>query len=89
MLEPFSIYYVLDIHMAVKVFKLLNIDPPIHVKYFLYAGPTTFILVPVGTKAVNSLFNLYGVPGNIVEPPLKTIFVYKSFLTSKSHFIMD
>lgn len=69
--------------------KLLKIDPPIHVRYFRYAGPTTLILVPKGTKDVNYLLNLSGVPANMVDPPLKTMFVYRSFLTSKSHFIID
>ena len=75
--------------MAVNVPKLLKIDPPIQVKYFLSAGPLTLSLVPVGTRAYNYLLNLSGVPGNIVEPPLSTILEYKSFLTSKSHFIID
>jgi hypothetical protein len=89
MLTPFSINYDLDIHMAVNVPKLLKIDPPIQVKNFLYTGPTTLVWVPAGTSFYNSFLSLWGVPGNIVEPPLNTIFSYKSFLTSKSHFIMD
>jgi len=78
-----------EIHIAVKVLKLLKIDPPIHVKNLLSAGPFTFTAVFEGTRLVNYFSSLSGVPGNIVEPPLKTTFVYMSFLTSRSHFIID
>lgn len=81
--------YDLEIHMAVNVPRLLKIEPPIQVKNFLSAGPTTLILVPAGMSVVNYLLSLYGVPGNMVDPPLNTMFEYRSFLTSKSHFIID
>lgn len=67
----------------------LRIDPPIHDKNFLYAGYVTLIFVPDGTIELSSFESLYPVPGKLVEPPLNTIFVYRSFLTSKSHFIID
>ena len=86
---PFSINYVFEIHIAVNVARELRIDPPIHGKYFLYAGSVTFNLVPAGTRVLNSFESLYPVPGKLVDPPLKTILEYKSFLTSKSHFIID
>lgn len=72
-----------------KVANELKIDPPIQDRNCRSTGPTTFIFVPAGTKPVTSFDNLYGVPGSIVVPPLKTILVYRSFLTSKSHFMID
>jgi hypothetical protein len=77
------------IYIALKVDKELKIDPPIQVKYCLYGEPITFTFAVDGTKYESYFNNLSGVPGNIVEPPLKMIFEYKSFLTSKSHFMMD
>ena len=49
----------------------------------------TLILVVEGIKVCNSLETRSAVPGNIVDPPDKIILLYKSFLTSKSHFIID
>lgn len=64
-------------------------DPPTHVKYYLSGGAITLVFILEGINVVNYFIILSGVPGNIVEPPLKIIFVYKSFLTSKSTFIID
>lgn len=50
--------YDFEIHIAVKVPKLLKIDPPIHVKNFLSAGPMTLILVPAGIRVANYLLSL-------------------------------
>lgn len=75
--------------MAVKVPRLLKIDPPIQAKNFLSAGYVTLSFVPAGTKVPSYFDNLCPVPGNVVEPPLKTMLEYKSFLTSRSHFIID
>uniref|UniRef100_A0A6N2LQY1 Uncharacterized protein n=1 Tax=Salix viminalis TaxID=40686 RepID=A0A6N2LQY1_SALVM len=36
-----------------------------------------------------SLLILSAIPGNIVEPPLRTMLPYKSFLISTSHFMME
>lgn len=58
MLDPFSMNSDLEIHIAVKVLKLLKIDPPIQVKNFLYAGPFTFIGVFDGTRLVNYFSSL-------------------------------
>ena len=74
MLGPFSMYSVLLIHMAVKVASELRIDPPIHAKNLLSLGPTTFSFVPAGTSPCSYFDSLSGVPGNIVVPPLRTIF---------------
>lgn len=86
---PFSMNSDFEIHIAVNVANELKIDPPIQAKNFLYAGSVTFIFVPGGTNDPSSFESLSPVPGKFVDPPLKTMFVYKSFRTSRSHFIMD
>lgn len=67
----------------------LKIDPPIHGKNCLSGGPITLIFVVEGISVCNYLDALSVVPGNIVEPPDKMTLAYKSFLTSKSHFMID
>lgn len=64
-------------------------EPPIQGKNCLSGGPTTLIFVVVGIRDCNYLDVLSVVPGNIVDPPESIILAYKSFLTSKSHFIID
>ena len=77
------------IYIALNVDNELKIEPPIQVRYCLYGEPITFNLAVDGTKKDNYFKSLSGVPGNIVEPPLRIILEYRSFLTSKSHFIID
>uniref|UniRef100_A0A0A9H2B3 Uncharacterized protein n=1 Tax=Arundo donax TaxID=35708 RepID=A0A0A9H2B3_ARUDO len=43
----------------------------------------------LGASAVISLLMRSPIPGNIVEPPLRTILPYRSFLISTSHFMME
>lgn len=78
-----------EIPIDVKVLKLLKSEPPSQAEYFLYGVAFIFTGVFEGTRQVNYLSSLYGIPGNIVEPPLKTTLVYIYFLTSKSHFLID
>lgn len=89
MLAPFSMKSDLEIHMEVKVLRLLKIEPPIQVRNFLSAGPFTLTGMLEGTREVNSFSNLSGVPGNMVDPPLRTTLVYISLRTSRSHFMID
>lgn len=72
-----------------KVLREAKMDPPIHTLYFLSGGATTLIFMLLGASAVISLLILSAMPGNMVDPPLSTIFPYKSFLISTSHFIME
>jgi hypothetical protein len=51
--EPDYEYSALVIHMAWNVDKELNIDPPIHGRYCLSGGPTTFSLVVDGISNCN------------------------------------
>ena len=61
--------------MAWKVDKELKIDPPIQTKNFLSAGATTLIFMVEGASWVTYLFNLSGIPGYIVVPPLITMLL--------------
>ena len=87
--DPVSLNSCLEIHIVWKVEREDKIEPPIHTKNFLSEGAKTLIFIVDGAKAVTSLLNLSGIPGNIVVPPLITMLEYKSFLTSTSHFMMD
>lgn len=49
----------------------LKIEPPIQVKNYLSGGPTTLTLALAGVSRESYFMSLSGVPGNIVEPPLK------------------
>jgi hypothetical protein len=77
------------IHIVWNVDNDDKIDPPIQTKNFLSGGATTLIFMVLGARAIIYLESLSGIPGNIVVPPLITILLYKSFLTSTSHFIID
>ena len=46
------------------------------------------IFMVEGARAVISFCILSAIPGNMVEPPDKTVLAYKSFLISTSHFMM-
>lgn len=64
-------------------------DPPIQTLYFLSGGATTLIFMLLGARAVISLLILSAMPGNMVEPPERTMLPYRSFLISTSHFMME
>lgn len=73
--DPVYWYSAFVIHMAWKVDKELKIDPPIQTKNFLSAGATTLIFMVEGASWVTYLFNLSGIPGYIVVPPLITMLL--------------
>ena len=52
-----------------------------------FASPVIWLLL--GASAVISLLIRSAIPGNMVEPPLRTMFPYRSFLISTSHFMME
>merc|ERR1711878_186578 len=88
MVGPLSSYSPLEIHICWKVDKDERMLPPIHTEYFLSGGATTLIFRVDGAKAVNSLVMRSPMPANIVVPPDKTTFAYKSLRISTSHFMM-
>lgn len=67
----------------------LKIDPPIQTKNLRSWGAKIFTFIVGGLKFVIYLLSLSEIPGNIVDPPLKTTFENKSFLISTSDFIID
>lgn len=48
-----------------------------------------FTFIAGGLKFVIYLFRRSEMPGNIVDPPLRTMFENKSFLMSTSDFMID
>merc|ERR1712117_333935 len=88
MVEPLSSYSPLEIHICWKVDKDEGMLPPIHTEYSPSGGATTLIFLVDGAKAVNSLVMRSPMPANIVVPPDKTTFAYKSLRISTSHFMM-
>ena len=68
-----------------------RIDPPIHTQYFLSGTATTLILGDILglAKSLSSLVSLSGNPAYKVVPPERTMFWYKSFLTSISDFVIE
>merc|ERR1719408_655227 len=85
---PDSSYSPLEIHICWNVLSEDKMDPPIHTEYFLSGGATTLIFIVEGAKAVSSLVIRSPMPVNIVVPPDRTTFAYKSFRISTSHFMM-
>merc|ERR1712032_1174702 len=88
MVGPDSSYSPLEIHICWNVLRDDKIDPPIHTEYLRSGGATTLIFIVEGANAVSSLVMLSPIPENMVVPPDRTIFPYKSFLMSTSHFMM-
>ena len=64
-------------------------DPTIQALYILSGGAITFVFMLLGAGAVISLLIRSAIPGNIVEPPLSTMFENKSFLISISHLMIE
>ncbi len=87
--EPVYWYYDFEIHMFWNDDNELRIEPPIQTRNFRYSGAKIFIFIVEGLRAVSYLLNLSEIPGNIVDPPLITIFEYKSFRMSTSDFMID
>ena len=72
--------------MLSNAFSELRILPPIQVLNFLSCGLLTLIGIVLGAKALISLKSLLFMPGNIVLPPARIIFPYRSLLIWISHF---
>merc|ERR1719336_2106587 len=89
MLGPDSSYSSLPTHISSKVDREAKMDPPIQTEYFLSGGATILTVMELGALATISLFIRSAIPGNIVDPPDKTTFPYKSFRMSMSHFMIE
>merc|ERR1719168_255445 len=77
------------IHISWKVDSDERMEPPIQTEYFLSGGATILTLTADGALAVMSLFRRLSIPGNIVEPPDRTVLVYRSQRMSTSHFWIE
>merc|ERR1712022_70152 len=89
MVGPLSSYSPLEIHICWKVLKDDRIEPPIHTEYFRSGGAITLIFIVDGARAVSSFVMRSPMPANIVVPPERTTFAYKSLRMSTSHFMID
>merc|ERR1711988_1036482 len=85
---PDSSYSCLEIHICWNVDNEARIDPPIHTEYLRSGGATTLIFIVDGANAVISFVKRSLMFLNIVVPPERTIFAYKSLRISTSHFMM-
>merc|ERR1719410_863470 len=86
---PLSSYSSFEIHISWKVLSEDRIEPPIHTEYLRSGGATILTLIEAGASAVISLVRRTSMPGNMVVPPLSTVFVYRSRRMSTSHFMID
>merc|ERR1712159_52701 len=89
MVGPDSSYSLFEIHICWKVLSDDKMEPPIHTEYLRSGGATTLIFIVEGASAVSSLVIRSPMPVNIVVPPESTTFAYRSFLISRSHFMID
>merc|ERR1712050_753926 len=89
MVGPDSSYSPFDIHICWKVLSEDKMEPPIQTEYFRSGGATTLIFMVEGASAVSSFVMRSPMPWNMVVPPDKTTFWYKSLRMSTSHFIID
>merc|ERR1712167_474935 len=88
MVGPDSSYSLLEIHICWNVDSDDRIDPPIHTEYLRSGGAMTLIFIVDGARAVSSFVIRSPIPGNIVVPPDKTTFAYKSLRMSTSQFMI-
>merc|ERR1719199_2252336 len=86
---PLSSYSVLEIHICWKVERDDKMLPPIHTEYLRSGGAITLIFMVDGARAVSSFVMRSPIPANIVVPPDRTTFAYKSLRISTSHFMID
>merc|ERR550537_98190 len=86
---PLSSYSPFEIHICWKVLKEDKMDPPIQTEYLRSGGATTLIFIVDGARAVNSFVIRSPMPVNMVVPPDRTTFAYRSLRVSTSHFMMD
>merc|ERR1712217_716050 len=89
MVGPDSSYSPFETHICWNVLNDDKIDPPIHTEYLRSGGATTLIFMVEGARSVSSFVIRSPTPGNMVVPPDKTTFAYKSLRMSTSHFMMD
>jgi hypothetical protein len=66
-----------------------RIEPPIHTEYLRSGGATILTFMLAGESAVSSFCIRSPIPGNMVVPPERTTFPYKSRRTSRSHLKME
>jgi hypothetical protein len=66
-----------------------RIEPPIQTEYLRSGGATILIFMLAGERAVSSFCIRSAIPGNMVVPPERTTFPYKSRRTSRSHLKME
>merc|ERR1719265_415775 len=84
-----SSYSALEIHICWKVDSDERMEPPIHTEYLRSGGATTLIFMVDGARAVSSFVMRSPTPWNMVVPPERTTFAYRSLRMSTSHFMMD
>merc|ERR1719305_554018 len=89
MVGPDSSYSVFEIHICWNVDSDDRIAPPIQTEYLRSGGAITLIFIVDGASAVSSFVMRSPMPANIVVPPERTTFAYKSLRMSTSHFMMD
>merc|ERR1712217_197605 len=89
MVGPDSSYSPLEIHICWKVLRDERMEPPIHTEYFRSGGATTLIFIVEGARAVSYFVMRSPIPANIVVPPERTTFEYKSLRMSTSRFMID
>merc|ERR1711988_1202143 len=85
---PLSSYSCFEIHICWNVDSEDRIDPPIQTEYFRSGGAITLIFIVDGASAVSSFVIRSPIPGNMVVPPDRTTFAYKSLRISTSHFMI-
>src|ERR1700733_13339487 len=85
---PDSSYSCLLIHICWKVEREARMEPPIQTEYLRSGGAMILIFIVAGARAVISFCIRSAMPGNIVEPPDRTVLAYRSLRMSTSHFMM-
>src|SRR3989338_4947811 len=86
---PDSSYSSLEIHICWNVEREARMEPPIQTEYLRSGGAMILIFIVDGAKAVSSFCIRSAMPGNMVVPPERTTFPYKSLRISTSHFMME
>jgi len=89
MAGPDSSYSAFEIHIDWKVDREARMDPPIHTEYFLSGGAMILIFMVGGARAEISFCMRSAIPGNIVDPPDRTVLAYRSFRISMSQAMME
>ena len=66
-----------------------RMEPPIQTEYLRSGGATILTFMLAGERAVSSFCIRSPIPGNMVVPPERTTFPYKSRRTSRSHLKIE